>query len=116
MSRLSTHVLDLALGEPARGLAVRLERLPGAGAGGETAPVPTAVTDGDGRVPDLLNGAPLTAGVYRLTFQTGAYFAATGRAAFYPRVEVTFEVAAPEQHHHVPLLLSPFGYSTYRGT
>jgi 5-hydroxyisourate hydrolase len=116
VSRLSTHVLDTALGQPARGVAVRLDMLPSAAAGGGTVIVSTTATDDDGRVADLLEGAPLAAGVYRLTFQTGAYFAATGRAAFYPRVQVTFEVTAPEQHHHVPLLLSPFGYSTYRGS
>ena len=66
--------------------------------------------------PGGLTRAPLEAGVYRLTFQTGAYFTATGRPSFYPRVQVTFEVTAPDQHHHVPLLLSPFGYSPYRGS
>lgn len=116
MSGLSTHVLDTALGQPARGLEVRLDLLPPPAAGGGTQILSNTVTDGDGRVADLLGGALLTAGVYRLTFKTGAYFAATGRAAFYPRVQVTFEVTAPEQHHHVPLLLAPFGYSTYRGT
>jgi 5-hydroxyisourate hydrolase len=116
MSRISTHVLDVALGRPARGVAVRLDLLPAPSAGGGTQIVSTTTTDEDGRVADLLDGAALTAGVYRLTFQTGAYFASTGRAAFYPRVQVTFEVAAAEQHHHIPLLLSPFGYSTYRGS
>ena len=75
-------------------------------------PLPTA-TDGS---PDLLGGAAAEARTYRLTFETGAYFAATRRASFYPRVEVTFAVTAPAEHHHVPLLLSPFGYSTYRGS
>jgi len=120
MSRLSTHVLDLALGQPARALAVRLDLITRAGAGPAPGEDPvlvsTAVTDHDGRVVDLLGGVPLTAGVYRLAFQTGEYFAATGRATFYPLVEVTFQVTAPDQHHHVPLLLSPFGYSTYRGS
>ncbi|HVZ72950.1 MAG TPA: hydroxyisourate hydrolase [Polyangia bacterium] len=116
MKRISTHVLDVALGRPAAGVAVRLDLLPPASAGGGTVIVTSTATDDDGRVADLLDGAPLAAGVYRLTFQTGAYFAATGREAFYPRVQVTFEVTAPDQHHHVPLLLSPFGYSTYRGS
>ncbi len=112
MSPLTSHVLDLALGQPARGLALRLDVLEGAhwrslGAG---------VTDADGRAGDLLAGAPLEVRSYRLTFETGAYFAAAGRPTFYPRVEVTFDVAAPAEHHHVPLLLSPFGYSTYRGS
>ncbi|MDB4982671.1 MAG: transthyretin [Myxococcales bacterium] len=116
MSRLSTHVLDVALGQPARGVAVRLDALPSAAEGGGTVILASAVTDDDGRVPDLLGGAALEAGVYRLTFQTGAYFKATARPSFYPRVQVTFEVTTPAQHHHVPLLLSPFGYSTYRGS
>ena len=112
MSGLSTHVLDLALGQPARGLALRLEVLEGQ----TFRPLGAAVTDADGRAGDLLAGAPLEARTYRLTFETGAYFAASARATFYPRVEVTFEVTAPAGHHHVPLLLSPFGYSTYRGS
>jgi 5-hydroxyisourate hydrolase len=112
MNSLTSHVLDVALGQPARGVTLRLEVLEGTswrslGAG---------VTDADGRAGDLLAGAPLEARTYRLTFETGAYFAATGRRSFYPRVEVTFEVATPAEHHHVPLLLSPFGYSTYRGS
>jgi 5-hydroxyisourate hydrolase len=112
MNSLTSHVLDVSLGRPARGVPLRLEVLEGAnwrslGAG---------VTDADGRAGDLLASAPLEARTYRLTFETGAYFAATGRRSFYPRVEVTFEVAAPAEHHHVPLLLSPFGYSTYRGS
>jgi 5-hydroxyisourate hydrolase len=112
MNALTSHVLDVSLGRPAPGVTLRLEMLEGMiwralGAG---------VTDADGRAGDLLAGAPLEARTYRLTFETGAYFAATGRRSFYPRVEVTFEVAAPAEHHHVPLLLSPFGYSTYRGS
>ena len=112
MSRLSTHVLDVALGRPAAGLALRLEALDGE----RWRPLVTAITDGDGRVADLLAGAALEPHTYRLTFETGAYFRATGRATFYPRVDVTFQVAAAGEHHHVPLLLSPFGYSTYRGS
>ena len=112
MSPLTSHVLDLALGQPARGLALRLEVRQGEG----WRSLGAGVTDADGRAGDLLGGAPLEALTYRLTFDTGAYFAAGGRPTFYPRVEVTFEVAEPERHHHVPLLLSPFGYSTYRGS
>ncbi len=112
MSRLTSHVLDTALGQPARGLALRLEVQEPAG----WRQLASAVTDADGRAGDLLAGARLEARSYRLTFETGAYFAAAGRASFYPRVEVTFEVTAPAEHHHVPLLLSPFGYSTYRGS
>jgi 5-hydroxyisourate hydrolase len=110
MKSLTTHVLDLALGQPARGLSVRLEGLES----GAWKPLASGVTDGDGRVSDL--GIVLERRTYRLAFETGAYFAASGRPSFYPRVEVTFEVTEPAQHHHVPLLLSPFGYSTYRGS
>ncbi len=103
---LSTHVLDATSGRPATGLAVRLVR------GGEV--LAEAVTDADGRVrapfPDL------AAGTYALTFDTGGYFAATGQQGFYPEVTVTFSVTEPGRHHHVPLLLSPFAYSTYRGS
>jgi 5-hydroxyisourate hydrolase len=112
MNPLTSHVLDLSLGQPARGVTLRLEMLEGM----TWRSLATGVTDADGRAGDLLAGAPLEARTYRLTFETGAYFAATGRRSFYPRVEVTFEVAAPAEHHHVPLLLSPFGYSTYRGS
>ena len=112
MSNLSSHVLDLALGQPARGLALRLEALDG----DVWRTLAAVVTDADGRARDLLGGAPLQPRTYRLTFETGAYFAAAGRPSFYPCVEVTFQVTAPGEHHHVPLLLSPFGYSTYRGS
>ena len=112
MTGLTSHVLDLALGQPARGLAVRLE----AAAGKTWRLLATAVTNDDGRTGDLLAGAALAEGVYRLTFESGAYFATRGQASFYPHVEVTFQVEVPGRHHHVPLLLSPFGYSTYRGS
>jgi 5-hydroxyisourate hydrolase len=75
------------------------------------------VTDADGRCRTLLApGAALVAGIYRLTFDTAAYFATEGRQSFYPEVRVTFEVRDAAQHYHVPLLLSPYGYTTYRGT
>jgi 5-hydroxyisourate hydrolase len=99
---LSTHVLDTSTGRPAVGLAVRLESV----AGVELA---SGVTDTDGR----LHLPAVEAGTYRLVFATGAWFTV---AALYPRVCVEFIVRDAEEHHHVPLLLSPFGYSTYRGT
>lgn len=110
MSAITTHVLDTARGRPAAGVAVRLERGPkllGRGA-----------TDEDGRLRDLLpdDAPPLERGTYRLVFETERYFAGQGIASFYPEVAVVFQVRDPEQHYHVPLLLSPFGYSTYRGT
>jgi 5-hydroxyisourate hydrolase len=112
MSRLSSHVLDVALGQPARGLTLRLDALEG----NVWRPLAATVTDADGRATDLLAGAPLQARIYRLTFETGAYFAASGRFCFYPRVEIVFDVVAPAEHHHVPLLLAPYSYSTYRGS
>ncbi|POM24702.1 5-hydroxyisourate hydrolase precursor [Actinomadura rubteroloni] len=98
---LSTHVLDAAAGRPAAGVAVTLERRDD----GWTV-LATAVTDDDGRVRDF---GPVHPGVHRLTFDTSAH------SAFYPEVAVAF-VVAEEGHHHVPLLLSPFAYSTYRGS
>ena len=151
---LSTHVLDASRGTPATGVAVRLTTT-----GGQE--LATAVTDADGRVRELAAelaagtyritfdtgayfadtgqqgfypevavtftvtdadgrvrelAAELAAGDYRLTFATGEYFAANGQQGFYPEVVVTFTVTDPEQHHHVPLLLSPYAYSTYRGS
>ncbi len=114
MSGITTHVLDLALGRPARGVAVKLELHTG-NRGWVT--LADGVTDDDGRVKDLLApGARLDAGRYRLTFATGDYFAARGQECFHPEAAVTFDVRDGSQHHHVPLLLSPFGYSTYRGS
>lgn len=116
MSGISTHILDTARGAPAAGVAVTLEREE-AGAGRRWSPTGSATSDADGRVKALLPaGTPLSAGVYRVRFETGAYFAARGVQAFFPHVEVVFTVTDPARHHHVPLLLSPFGFSTYRGT
>jgi 5-hydroxyisourate hydrolase len=116
MSAITTHVLDTARGRPAAGIPVVLERdVPGrAGAWTE---IGRGLTDADGRVKALLApGTVLVAGIHRLTFGTGAYFAALDVAAFYPEVRIVFTVTDPLQHHHVPLLLAPFGYSTYRGS
>jgi 5-hydroxyisourate hydrolase len=122
---LTSHVLDTALGQPARDVTIRLEvraDVPGAAGAPAAATevgwtlVAERTTDTDGRVPDLLAGRPLEARTYRLTFETGAYFRAASRPVFYPRVQVEVEVMSPADHHHIPLLLSPFGYSTYRGS
>lgn len=110
MSTLSTHVLDTAVGRPAAGLLVRLERLDGA----KWTRLAEKVTDADGRSRQLLE--PLTSGVFRLTFDTGDYFRSRNERSFYPEVAIVFEITDPTQHYHVPLLLSPFGYSTYRGS
>ena len=109
MTGLSTHVLDTVTGEPAVGMIVRLEQ---AGMG----PIGRAVTDADGRIAGF-GLVHLPAGIYRLVFQTGAYLAAAHPAwpPFFPEVTVTFTVDGARPHHHVPLLLSPHAYSTYRG-
>jgi 5-hydroxyisourate hydrolase len=103
---VSTHVLDSVLGRPAAGVAVRLL------AGDDL--VAEGVTDADGRC--RLTEQPTAAGPHRLVFDTGAWFAAQDREAFYPEVVLTFAVREPAEHHHVPLLLAPFAYSTYRGS
>ncbi|MFQ5724486.1 MAG: hydroxyisourate hydrolase [Terriglobia bacterium] len=114
MSGITTHVLDTARGRPAQGVPVALEVEE---AGGEWKAVGRGVTDGDGRVKQLLpEGSALSAGTYRLRFDTQAYFAAQKLESFYPQVTVVFTVRDASQHYHVPLLLSPFGYSTYRGS
>ncbi len=109
---ITVHVLDASRGKGAAGLAVVLEQADGKG----WRKLATVRTDAGGRIEKLLPaGKPVTAGVYRLTFDSGAYFSATKTRTFYPRVVVIFEIEAPREHHHVPLILSPFGYSTYRG-
>lgn len=111
-SPITTHVLDISVGRPARGVAIALERLEGSAA----QELGRGVTDDDGRVTTLLAPGSLRSGTYRLRFEVGAYFEAEGRPSFYPHVEIVFAVAATDEHYHVPLLLSPFGYSTYRGS
>jgi len=108
VSHVTTHVLDAALGQPAAGIAVALS-----GPDGDLIAVGT--TDADGRVSEL-GPAVLPAGDYRLEFDTGGYFAAAGRTTFYPRVTIDFILTDVSAHYHVPVLLSPFAYSTYRGS
>jgi 5-hydroxyisourate hydrolase len=111
---ITTHVLDTALGRPAAGVAVVLECEEAPGRWRELA---RGATNADGRIADLLApGASIAAGTYRMTFDTGAYFKATGVQGFYPTAAVVFTVADPKAHYHIPLLLSPYGYSTYRGS
>jgi 5-hydroxyisourate hydrolase len=107
---VSTHVLDASTGQPAAGVAVSLAF---AGPSGTWVPVEPGETDRDGR---HRFSAATEPGVYRLAFATAAYFAAREVAAFYPEVTITFTVTGPGVHYHVPLLLSPFAYSTYRGS
>jgi 5-hydroxyisourate hydrolase len=111
VSAISTHVLDTAQGRPAAGLLVRLEHVVGV----DGAVLATATTDADGRVPSL-GPDRVCPGTYRLVFDTAGYFSRTGQPCFFPEVSLSFVVADPEQHHHVPVLLSPFAYSTYRGS
>jgi 5-hydroxyisourate hydrolase len=120
MSAITTHVLDTSRGKPAADILVVLHR---SAAAGDPAEPPhfqelgRGKTDADGRLRTLLAPeAKLIAGDYRLTFLTGPYFEAQGVAGFYPEVAILFTIRDPEQHHHVPLLLNPFGYSTYRGS
>ena len=107
-SPITTHILDVAKGKPAAGVGVRLERAVSDG----FEQIGEGVTDDDGRASSLLPiDYALALGVYRITFEVGAY-----QAGFYPSVAIDFRVEATDQHYHVPLLLSPYGYSTYRGS
>ena len=114
MSAITTHVLDTSQGRPAAGISVSLERQ---AEDGKWDHVGRGQTDGDGRLKALYpSNDTLKPGVYRLTFDTQKYFDALDVETFYPEVIVVFETASGESHYHVPLLLSPFGFSTYRGT
>jgi len=104
VSGITTHVLDTSVGRPATGIAVRLLR--------DNVELAAGTTDADGRWV-ALDGDATTVGGYRLTFATGAYFRGS---SFHRQVVVDFEVTDPAEHHHVPLLLSAFGYTTYRGS
>jgi 5-hydroxyisourate hydrolase len=129
MSNISTHVLDTALGKPAAGIAVRLEKFTGGGwieiatngdaaerahdAPGDWIEIAAGVTDADGRCRDL--GRDAASGLYRLAFDTGPYFAGMGRASIYPEIAVAFTCDG-NAHYHMPLLLSENSYTTYRGS
>jgi 5-hydroxyisourate hydrolase len=117
MTTLSTHVLDSATGRPAVGMTVRIERavLPGEDDGPAWVSLGSAETDSDGRLRSW-GDTPITAGSYRLIFDTAGWFAGLGRECFYPEVIITFTVNDDGTHYHVPLLLAAFAYSTYRGS
>lgn len=113
MSAITTHVLDVSKGQPASRVPVVLEYEDA----GNWREIGRGQTDADGRLKDLLPADfNLAAGTYRLTFDTSAYFYAQSAESFYPTVTVTFIIKDAAQHYHVPLLLSPYGYSTYRGS
>lgn len=108
---ISTHILDTSRGKPAKGVTVRLEQVVGMA----TTELAQGVTNDDGRIKPLLETIPMK-GIFRLHFDIGAYFAALGVDTFFPSVAIDFAVNDVSQHYHVPLLLNPFGYSTYRGS
>jgi 5-hydroxyisourate hydrolase len=110
---ITTHVLDLASGKPAAGVRVALSII----RNGERTAVASGVTDADGRLKDLMPlKTTLEPATYELTFETGPYFVARGIQPFHPRIAVSFDVTDAGQHYHVPLLVSPFGFTTYRGS
>lgn len=113
MSHITTHVLDTSRGIPAAGVAVTLEREVAAG---DWHVVGSGATDADGRLRTLTSDAEAVSGVHRLVFDIAAYFQSRGERTFYPRVVIVFDAADAQAHYHVPLLVSPFGYTTYRGS
>ena len=114
MSAITTHILDVSVGRPAAGVLVKLDRKT---ADGQWEPIGSQETDSDGRARDLLpDGRPLEVALHRLTFDVGPYFSHNKVDSFYEEVAIAFVVNDSSQHYHVPLLLSPFGYSTYRGS
>jgi 5-hydroxyisourate hydrolase len=112
MNTLSTHVLDTSLGRPAAGVRIRLERV---GVADHTT-IGAGTTDANGRLADLVTPQAFTAATYRLRFDVAEYFARTGRSSLFPEVAVIFAVSDGDEHYHIPVLLSPFGYTTYRGS
>lgn len=114
MSGITTHVLDISIGRPAAGVMVRLDRQMN---DGQWETIGSKRTDGDGRARDLIpEGEFLMTAVHRLTFDVGSYFRDKQVEGFYQEIAIAFSVDDALQHYHVPLLLSPFGYSTYRGS
>lgn len=109
---ITTHILDTTLGKPARGVPIQLEKQ----RGDEWKRVGEGATDDDGRLKTITPPGPVEPGTYRIRFDTKAYFTATKTTGFYPYVEVVFEIVDGAAHYHVPLLINPWGYSTYRGS
>jgi 5-hydroxyisourate hydrolase len=114
MSGITTHVLDLVSGHPGAGVSVVLERQANSS---DWEQIAKGMTDADGRIKDFLSPDEVfLTGHYRLIFDTGAYFSLQNAEGFFPEVTITFVVSDPQQHYHVPLLLSRYGYTTYRGS
>lgn len=112
-SPITTHVLDTSVGKPAKGISVHLHRKDDEIGWEELG---SGTTDADGRITDLLAPNSLKPGEFRIVFEVGPYFEKQGVDAFYPYVPIVFMINAADEHYHVPLLLNPFGYSTYRGS
>jgi 5-hydroxyisourate hydrolase len=112
MSPITTHALDTRLGRPASNLPISLSRRETSG----WVELAAGITNADGRITNLLNPGELSPGIYQMRFDTGAYHHALDVDGFYPEALITFEVKRVDEHYHIPLLLSPFGYSTYRGS
>ena len=112
MSGITTHILDTSRGRPAQGVPVKLAFKRGE----EWEEVGSGETDDDGRLGTLTEGRELEIGTWAITFDTDAYFRHHGVEGFYPEVTITFEIRVASEHYHVPLLLNPFGFSTYRGS
>ena len=113
MSQITTHILDTSTGTPAKNVPLNLSQL----TDGQWIELASGISNADGRVEGLLaDGRVLDAGNYKMVFNTASYFSSTGVQGFYPLVEIIFTIDGDGQHYHIPLLLSPFGYSTYRGS
>jgi len=113
MTQITSHVLDTAAGKPADGIVISLQQQ----VGDSWKKLGSGETNSDGRVADFTgSNDALPAGIYKLTFQLTEYFARTNTPTFYPHADVTFQIEGNGQHYHVPLLLNPFGFSTYRGS
>lgn len=113
MTQITSHILDTSVGKPAAGVLITLLQQ----SGDNWLMLGSAATDDDGRVADFTGtDDALTAGIYKLTFYLSDYYAKQAQESFYPYVDVAFEISGDGQHYHVPLLLNPYGYSTYRGS
>ncbi|MGH9679331.1 MAG: hydroxyisourate hydrolase [Candidatus Acidiferrales bacterium] len=112
MSAITTHVLDTSCGRPASGLRIELQVRSGA----DWKTLGVGVTDENGRCGALMGDAKLQGGGYRLIFDAGSYYRGRNTETFYSEIPIVFEIVRPDSHYHVPLLISPFGYSTYRGS